>query len=417
MSALPRFPGPIAALFARALAAAALAGATFGCSSDDGAAPSDAVTIGLLLPFTGSSSGTASNFERAVLYAADRVNAGGGIHGRPLRIVSADTHSDLARAQSSVEELVAQGATVVVGPESSDIALEIEPYLVSHQVAFMSPLVGTADNADATCSSSWFRLAPAAQDYGQALAKLAIAQGVTSIAILYARTDYDDELRTSATSRFTSLHGTVRLAVSLDPNAQSYASEVNQVRSTNADAIVLSSAPRAGALVVNEFDALSATPPSWFLAPSLKTDLLVQNVAPEALEGARGIAPKIYDTTLDFPNAFGERWQGDQPLEGAYFYYDAIALLAFAMNRATPNADGSFDLKTLNTAIRIAAAPPGEAVAWDEIETGLSRLRAGDTIYYSGLTGPLLFDTCGARTIGATSTWSVHAGRIIGDSN
>ena len=49
-------------------------------------------------------------------------------------------------------------------------------------------------------------------------------------------------------------------------------------------------------------------------------------MAPDALEGARGVAPKIYDTGADFPDAFASRWQGDQPLEGAYFYYDAVAL-------------------------------------------------------------------------------------------
>ena len=50
-------------------------------------ASGDAVTVGLLLPFTGPTSATTRNFERAALYAADRVNAGGGIHGRNIRIV------------------------------------------------------------------------------------------------------------------------------------------------------------------------------------------------------------------------------------------------------------------------------------------------------------------------------------------
>ncbi|MGC4093436.1 MAG: ABC transporter substrate-binding protein [Polyangiaceae bacterium] len=63
-------------------------------------APKDSVTVGLLLPFTGTNSATTSNFERAALFASARINAGGGINGRPLRLLSKDTHSDFGARQS-----------------------------------------------------------------------------------------------------------------------------------------------------------------------------------------------------------------------------------------------------------------------------------------------------------------------------
>ncbi len=406
---------------ARAAVACAFASALSACtnsSTDDG---KNEITIGLLLPFTGASSGTASNFERAALYAADRVNDGGGIYGKKIRILSADTHSDVASAQSSAELLVRSGAVAVVGPESADIAAEIGPYLSAQGVAFVSPVVGAADDTTVDCSSPWFRLAPSAQALGESLAKQAIAEGVSSITLMYASTAYDEALRDALSARFISLKGTVKLTVALDPNAQSYGKEVDAAQSANADAIVLTSSPRGGAIVVNEFDALSEITPRWFLCPQLKTDLLVQNVAPDALEGARGVAPKIYDTTTDFPLAFGQRWQGDTPLEGAFFYYDSIALLAFGLTRAEAGvmADGGapLDLNALNAGIRAAAAPPGEAAGWNEIERGLSRGQTGTSIYYSGLTGPLLFNTCGVRALGSTSTWEVSGGRIIDDAD
>ena len=94
-----------------------------------GGAPSDgnAVTIGLLLPFTGTASATSGNFERAVLYAAGRINDGGGVQGRRLRVVSQDTHSDLARSRASADALVAAGAVVVIGPESAEVARTSRP--------------------------------------------------------------------------------------------------------------------------------------------------------------------------------------------------------------------------------------------------------------------------------------------------
>jgi ABC-type branched-subunit amino acid transport system substrate-binding protein len=280
-------------------------------------------------------------------------------------------------------------------------------------VAFLSPRVGAADDATVDCSTPWFRLAPSSQALGEALAKLVWAENLHSAVVLHAAGAYDEALSSAVQTRFTSLGGQVALALTLDPNAQSYADAVRQAITAGADAIVLAASPRTGALVVNEFDASSATPFRWFLSPLLETEILVENVAPRALEGALGVAPKIYDTSAAFPTAFDARWPGDHPLEGAYFYYDAMGLLALALEKTQPAADGSLDVGLLRTAIRDAAAPPGEGIGWDELEVGLERLRTGADIYYSGLTGPLLLDACGRRGLGATTTWQVQAGQIV----
>ena len=376
----------------------------------------DVLTIGLLLPFTGAESATASNFERAVLYAAGRINAGGGVRGRSVRIVSEDTHSDIERSRASTQALIAAGAVVVIGPENSDIAADIAPTLTDNHVVFLSPLVGAANDRTVDCTHPWFRLAPSARALGEGIAKLVSAEGLVSTTVLYAAGAYNEALVNAASTRFVSLGGRVALTLALDPSAQSYANTAHEALGT-ADSLILATSPRTAALVVNEFDVLSGSPPRWFLSPLLKTALLVENVAPRALEGALGVAPRIYDTTSAFPDAFGRRWQGDQPLEGAYFYYDAMGLLAFALQKTVPAADGSIDVTAVESAILDVAAPPGEAAGWDDIETGLARLRTGDDIYYSGLTGPMLLDSCGARRLGVTTTWQVQAGEIVDRAN
>jgi ABC-type branched-subunit amino acid transport system substrate-binding protein len=397
--------------FAFTLAAALPVAIAAACGG--GPAPADdVVTVGLLLPFTGPTSATTRNFERAALYAADRVNAGGGIHGRRLRIVSRDTHDDLDRSRQSADELIADGAVVIVGPESADIAQAIAPMLADHQVAFLSPLVGAADESTLDCTHPWFRLAPSARSLGEALAKLAWAQGLRNAAVLHATDAYDVALSDAVAARFAALGGQIMLTLELDPNAQTYAGVARQTVDAQVGSIFLAAAPRTGALAINELEAISPQTLSWFLSPLLKTELLVANVAPEALEGALGVAPRIYDTSAAFPDAFSARWQGDRPLEGAYFYYDALGLLALALEKTTPAADGSIDVSQLGAAIQDAAAPPGEGVGWNEIELGLQRTRDGNDVYYSGLTGPMLLDACGSRQLGATSTWQVHDGTI-----
>jgi hypothetical protein len=197
--------------------------------------------------------------------------------------------------------------------------------------------------------------------------------------------------------------------------AQSYRSVVGQVLGTGVSTIVLATSPRTAALLVNEFSTATRSPIEWYLSPLLKTDLLVRNVSPSALEGARGVAPKIYAAVDDFQRAFEERWEGDQPLEGAYFYYDAVALVAFALQAVDTGDSGVSTSAAFKRAIIDAAGTRGQAIGWDELERGLETLREGERAYYSGLTGPMVLNQCGARQIGTSGSWTVKAGRIVND--
>ncbi|HEX2875362.1 MAG TPA: ABC transporter substrate-binding protein [Polyangiaceae bacterium] len=393
----------------RRLAACAVLLAACGCSVNNDDGDEGGIVIGLLLPFTGSASATASNLERATLYAADRINAGGGIDGTKVRVVSRDTHSEVGRGLAAAEELADAGAVAVIGPESAEIAEEMRPVLAEKQVLFLSPLVGAAAEPSRTCDTPWFRLAPSAKSLGQALAKQARAQQVERVAVLYSTAPYDRALGGAAADRFAKLGGEVALELELNPQAQSYAEVVSEANRAGVTDVILAASPRAGAILINEFEALSSKRPRWFLSPLLKTDLLVQNVAPQALDGAFGVAPKIYEHGEEFPRAFSERWQGDEPLEGAYFYYDAMALLAMALAKST-QADGALEL---SAAMLDAAGPPGEGVKWDALENGLDQVARGRDLYYTGLTGPLSLQACGSRSTGITSDWTVEQGRIV----
>src|SRR5690606_6516043 len=132
--------------------------------------PDSSVTVGLLLPFTAPSAATASNFERAVLLAAERVNEAGGIQGKPLRIVAQDTHSDVSRSRHSVRELLDEGSVAIIGPESPEIAAAIRTQLDSEEIPLISPFVGAGEEVALDCTYPWYRLAPSAQAMGENLA-------------------------------------------------------------------------------------------------------------------------------------------------------------------------------------------------------------------------------------------------------
>ncbi|HKY39314.1 MAG TPA: ABC transporter substrate-binding protein [Polyangiaceae bacterium] len=382
-----------------------------GCS-DEKPIDRDAVTVGLLLPFTGTDSATASNFERAVLFARDQVNEGGGVGGRKLRVVSADTHSDPERAEASAQHLIDEGAVLIIGPESTEVADHIRPLINEHDVVLLSPLVGAADDRQIACEDPWFRLAPSARILGEALAKRMIADGHMRAAILSSEGAYDVALANAFQSLLGSLGGEVAYRGTLQRGAQSYTANIKAALAEQVDAVLLSATPRSAALVVNELGVLTHDRPQWYLSPLLKTELLLQNVVPQVLEGAIGVTPRIYDLSEAFPLAFNERWAGDAPLEGAYFYYDAVALTALALEQ-TLRDHGELGADGLRAIILDVSASPGEGAGWNELPLYLQRLREGAPVYYTGLTGPMKIRPCGDRQVGASSPWEVTGGEIV----
>jgi neutral amino acid transport system substrate-binding protein len=381
-----------------------------GCAPDD-ATETGGIKVGLLLPFTGDAAATSSNFERAAIMAADAVNRAGGVHGQRLRIVSKDTHGDFDRATDSVNELINAKVCAIIGTESADISQAIFPNLVEHEVAFISPLVGSATTSSA-CTTPWFRLAPSAKALGEALAKLMSAKSVTRVAILSASDAFNAALADAAASRFTSLRGTVTARRVVSGDNQAFGAVLNTIAQSSAEAVLAALPPVTAALAINESQIIPDFRPAWYLSPLLKTELFVQNVDPAVIEGAQGIAPVIDETQTGYPKAFADRWQGDAPLEGAYYYYDAVALVAMGIEATAVDASGKFDLGALNRSIRAVAGPPGQTTDWNGLAEGLNGLANQTEYYYVGLTGTLVMSDCGERLMGMSSQWTITKGAI-----
>lgn len=385
-----------------------LALALGGCS--DSTPNDDAIEIGLLLPFTGADAATSSNFERAALFAAARVNRAGGIGGKSLRIISQDTHSAPEATRRSAQWLVDSGVRAIVGPESTAMGSELFATLTRQGVVLVSPVIGAvAEPTD--CTVPWFRLAPTAKALGEALADQVVEAKHGSIVVITEDDTYNAALGSGVAQRFIARRGQVLLELQVDPNAQSYGSSVRAALNAGAEAIVLSASARTGALLVNEFDALAKRHINWFLSPSLKTELFVANAAPDALEGAIGVAPKI-QRSPDFVSAFAREWQGDEPLEGAYFYYDAVGLLTIALAREAESGS-KHSLVELAKSVRDSANTPGEAANWDEVDARLPDIAAGERIFYSGVTGPLSLLNCGSREQQESKDYQIVGGRIV----
>ena len=393
--------------------AAALGLLLMGCGSS-AAEPGEEVRIGLLLPYTGKDGSAGANYERGVLMAVERVNAAGGLHKRPLRILYADTHSDVDRGFQSAKSLVDQGAVAIIGPEDDELARELAPVLAAADVPLLTP---SSSSVKSSADALWFRLAPSSKDLGNALGRRIKTDGAQRIAVVSSSAVYERSFASGASERLDSDGIAALTSQVISARSSNFSETIDAVSATKPDAIVLAADASTGSRFVNEYAFTASTRGiQWYLSPSLEHQAFVLNSLPDVVETMIGVAPDLKSGTQreQFDSAFVERWNGVVPTTGAYFYYDALALYALAYERAAQASDSPTPPSDeVREQLLLASGQSGLVVEWDELAKGLKQASDGKGVYYSGVTGLIKLDQrTGTRATVSSRFWTIRDGQI-----
>ena len=83
-------------------------------------AQAEPIRLGWLTTLTGPLSSPGIGFDRGVRYAAEEINAAGGVKGRMIEVVTRDTQGDPTKAVNAAQEMISRvKAHVVFGPTNS----------------------------------------------------------------------------------------------------------------------------------------------------------------------------------------------------------------------------------------------------------------------------------------------------------
>ena len=150
--------------------------------------------IGVLLGLTGTDAAASRPGYRALQLYAERATALGGVHGRPVELVVADTGGDAGRAVEEYRRLVLQEDVVaVVGPGSRAEAVALRPT----SRALRTPVTAVAGADDVISPPSeaayMFTQVPASVNSLRAQLTYAQEQGWRRVAILSSDDDHGRE--------------------------------------------------------------------------------------------------------------------------------------------------------------------------------------------------------------------------------
>jgi branched-chain amino acid transport system substrate-binding protein len=170
--------------------AGALGAATFSFPKP-ALAQTEPIKIGCLAAMTGPSSAPTIGFNRGVYFAADAINAAGGVKGRKLEIVMRDTQGDPTKAVNATQELISQAKVHGIwGPLNSGEALATTPIMARAKIPNIHPCV-VETLIDTTKFPNAFRMAPSNSQWDDAVRNYCLAiLKVKKIAVIGDTTGY-----------------------------------------------------------------------------------------------------------------------------------------------------------------------------------------------------------------------------------
>ena len=356
------------------------------CSDDDG----EMVRIGVLLPLSGALESYGEASEAALEHARDEINSDTEL---AVELVIRDTETDPETALAMLEELHDDGIKQIVGPYSSSEVTAVQDYAAGNDVLLISPL-STAGTL-AVPDDHIFRFTPDERAEGEAMAAVAVADGITTIVPVNRDDAGNAGLVVGLTAAFEAAGGTMAEGVVYAPDEADFESVAAEI----ADALEAAGGPQettaiylaAFSEVVDLFGAASEagdelTSVVWYGSDSvaLSSELISDDVAAE------------FATMVGYPNPIlglrdedEARWGpvvedledtlGRRPDSFALAAYDALVVGHLAIEEAGVDAE------------------------IDELATAL--VEAADN--YVGLTGPTVLNAAGDRASASFDFWAV----------
>ncbi len=426
----------------RALTAAAGISVALSACSDKGNPTTEPTTvanpntlnIGMVLSLSGASA-TGDEAKRGAEVAVSQLNALGGVLGKRINLVVVDDSSDEKIARAKVDELLARGVTLGIGPTTNAAAVAIKDLVKADKVLYISPSATSPVLDNLEPGDSGITTPPvSAEDEGRlpvffrtAATDLFLATAIAQYAsqlvqnevrcrniVLVAQgDDYGTPIANFVEDRYRKLSLGIKRRLQLDPNVDN-AGKLDDAARTSAETtdaqcqIVIAQPQVAGAYMraFRKYQLINPKQRDFAAFLTIGSDGLRQNQfisagrtdpadtkSATAGEGgftlAADTAPEPEFSTQEFSaflNLYKARYPGTDTGRYASTAYDAILLLAGAIERAQSSTDL---LKIRQSLFRISKG--SVRVGPNRITDYFELLRRGEDINYEGASGPCDF--------------------------
>jgi ABC-type branched-subunit amino acid transport system substrate-binding protein len=378
------------------------------------AAAGGPLKIGMLFDYTGSLAEFGPNMETGAQLAVKQINAAGGVLGKPIELIKADSGTNPQVATEAATRLInVEGVQAIVGSLSSGVTIAVaEGVAVPNEIVMISPASTSPAVSEVDDDDFLYRtvLSDAAQ--GLVLAQWAKEQGYKKVSTLYTNNAYGKGLSDQFVESFEAEGGEVPAAVSHEQEQTSYLSELQKATEGEPDALAALSYPVEGAIYIKEAIENGLIDTFLFCDGTKSADIIAA-VGAQALEGTTGTAPSTPEEanlTADFDAEYEAEYGEPVPaLPYVRESYDAVIAIALAAEAAK-----STDPSKIRDQLRKVAGPPGEKVGASAagVKQALEAIRAGTDIDFEGASNRQNWDAKGDVLTGAIEIFRIVGGEF-----
>ena len=370
-------------------------GGSSASSSSSASAPAKGdgtLTVGTLLPQTGDLAFLGPPEFAGVQTAIDDINAAGGVLGKQVVQVKADSGDgtpDIAGAQT--DKLLNANADVIVGAASSSVSLSVIDKITGAGVVQFSPANTSPalDDPKTDPKNLYFRTAPSDVLQGAVMANTVIEDGFNNVAILARQDSYGELLAAQIDKGIKAGGGNVAVKKLYSADATNFTAEVNSVAAAKPDALVLVAFDETKK-IIPQLIAKGVGP------QDLQTYFVDGNTADYSGDFPEGTLKGVKATYpgAELTSSFKDRMLKTNPKLKDFTYgpesYDATVLTALAATEAKTDNATSF-------------APDIIKVSKDGTECSSFKecadlLKKGTDIDYQGVSGPCDLGATGSPT-------------------
>jgi branched-chain amino acid transport system substrate-binding protein len=366
-------------------ASSALASSAPAAAQGDGT-----LTIGTLLPATGSLAFLGPPEFAGVRLAVNEINEAGGVLGKEVVLIdtdSGDTSTNIA--SQSVDKLLQQKVDAIIGAASSSVSLTVIDKITGAGVIQMSPANTSDQFTTYDDKGLYFRTAPPDVLQGRVLGDLILADGNDTVGILALQDAYGTGLADNAQKTIEAGGGQVVEKVIYDPKAAEYSADVAKIKAANPKAIALIGFDETKKIVPELVkQGLTADKVKWYFVDG---NLSNYGTGPDGfpkgtMKGAKGTQPGAAA-----PEEFRERMLKVDPKLKDWNYgpesYDAANLIALAAELAKSDAPADI-------AAKLQEVSSGGEKCHD-FKSCKELLDQGKDFDYDGVSGPIEFNAAG----------------------
>ena len=323
---------------ASALLGVAMLGSVFaGCGNDKAA--SDEIKVGVNIEMTGNQANYGNAGLEGIRLAIKEANEAGGINGKKITLVEADSKSEAAEAVNAATKLISDDKVqVILGPAVTANVIAASQVATDNKV----PVIGfAATTPDVTVENGQvkpfiFRSCFIDPQQGTVMAKFATKELKAKTAVMYidSSSDYSKSLGKVFKETFEAAGGKVLMEESFLAKDQDFKAALTKLKTANADVIFVPAYYEEVGKIVKQARELGITCP--MLGTDGWDDPKVADIAGVAALNNTFFSTHYFSEdpgAKSFIDAFTKEY-GHAPNVFAALGYDAGKLLVDALKRA-----------------------------------------------------------------------------------